>query len=59
MSGTLPLLLPIPILEMPRLGCLNLHASLLPIAPETAVDWFPLFAGLLPPIGQRPTQDDL
>jgi methionyl-tRNA formyltransferase len=24
------LLLPIPILEMPRLGCLNLHASLLP-----------------------------
>ena len=24
------LLLPMPILEMPRLGCLNLHASLLP-----------------------------
>ena len=24
------LLLPIPVLEMPRLGCLNLHASLLP-----------------------------
>jgi methionyl-tRNA formyltransferase len=54
------LLLPIPILEMPRLGCLNLHASLLPrwrgAAPiqqaimagdkKTGVDVMPIDAGL-------------